>query len=153
MAIGTRMAKARFNGGEFKPISNRVYGVLGDGCIMEGVTAEAASLAGHLGLGELIFLYDDNEITIDGSTDITMSENVELRYKAYGWHTLRVDGHDQAAVKAAIIEAQGHNRQAVFDLGANSYWFREPESPGHLQSAWRAFGERRGVAHPSAAWI
>ena len=107
LALGERMAKARFNGrGGFDPIDHKVYGILGDGCVMEGVTSEAASLAGHWGLGELIFLYDDNGISIDGSTDLALSEDVEKRYHAYGWHTLRVDGHDQVAVKQAIEESQ-----------------------------------------------
>ena len=106
-ALGTRMAKARFNGhGGFDPIDHRVYGILGDGCVMEGITSEAASLAGHWGLGELIFIYDDNGISIDGSTALSLSEDVEKRYQAYGWHTLRADGHDQPAIKAAIEEGQ-----------------------------------------------
>ncbi|MEM7675395.1 MAG: thiamine pyrophosphate-dependent enzyme, partial [Myxococcota bacterium] len=107
LALAARMAKARFNGrGGFDPIDHQVYGILGDGCVMEGVTSEAASLAGHWGLGELNFIYDDNGISIDGSVSISMSEDVEKRYQAYGWHTLRVDGHDQPAIKAALLEAR-----------------------------------------------
>ncbi|MEO1336500.1 MAG: thiamine pyrophosphate-dependent enzyme, partial [Myxococcota bacterium] len=107
LALAARMAKARFNGrGGFDPIDHHVYGILGDGCVMEGVTSEAASLAGHWGLGELNFIYDDNGISIDGDVAISMSEDVEKRYQAYGWHTLRVDGHDQPAIKAALLEAK-----------------------------------------------
>ena len=80
LALGARLAKARYNGkGGFDPISHQVYGIMGDGCMMEGITSEAASFAGHLGLGELNFVYDANEITIDGSTNITFTEDVARR--------------------------------------------------------------------------
>ena len=102
MALSARMLKARFNGHGFDPFTHHVFGILGDGCVMEGISSEAASLAGHLGLGELIFVYDDNGITIDGSTDLAMSEDVDRRYQAYGWHTVRVDGHDPDAVRDAL---------------------------------------------------
>ncbi len=81
-----------------------IFGICSDGDLMEGVSAEAASLAGHLGLGKLVFLYDDNRITIDGTTDLAFStEDVEARFRAYGWHTLAVeDGNDLAAIEAAV---------------------------------------------------
>src|SRR5690606_20678679 len=76
------------------------------GDLMEGVAAEASSLAGHLGLGRLIVFYDDNEITIDGKTELAFSEDVAKRYESYGWHILHVDGHDVEAVEAAVRTAQ-----------------------------------------------
>ena len=72
---------------------------------MEGITSEAASIAGHHGLGELIYIYDDNEITIDGGTDLSFSEDVLARMQACGWHVQRVDGHDREAIEAAIEAA------------------------------------------------
>lgn len=83
------------------------YAIVGDGDLMEGVTSEAASLAGHLGLGKLIYLFDDNHITIDGDTDLAFTEDVQARFESYGWHTLRVaDGNDVDAIDAALTQAK-----------------------------------------------
>ncbi len=84
---------------------HHTYVLCGDGDLMEGITSEAASLAGHLGLGRLIAYYDDNSITIDGSTDLTFTEDVSARFDAYGWQTLSVDGHDREAIAEATREA------------------------------------------------
>ena len=108
MALAERMAKARFNqsGAEFQPVDHYIYAICGDGCLMEGISAEAASIAGQHNLGELIYIFDDNKITIDGSTDISFNEDVEKRFLAHGWDVSKVDGHDQAAIKAAVLAAQ-----------------------------------------------
>jgi len=87
-------------------LDHHVYAIVSDGDLMEGVSQEAASLAGHLGLGNLIYLYDDNKITIDGSTDLAFTEDVLKRFEAYGWHTRAIDGHDRDAIRHAIAEAQ-----------------------------------------------
>src|SRR2546421_200805 len=79
--------------------------MVSDGDMMEGVASEAASLAGHLGLGNLTYLYDDNRITLDGNLDETMSEDVAKRFEAYGWRTLYIDGHDHAQIAAAFDQA------------------------------------------------
>lgn len=84
---------------------HHTYVLCGDGDLMEGLTSEAASLAGHLGLGRLVVLYDDNSITIDGSTDLAFSEKVPERFDAYGWQTITVDGHDREAIASAIEDA------------------------------------------------
>lgn len=86
-------------------VDHRTFGFVSDGDLMEGVSNEAASLAGHFGLGRLIYLYDNNGISIDGSTDITFSEDVIARFDALGWHTEDVDGHDRAAIATAIDAA------------------------------------------------
>jgi len=104
MALAERHLCARFPQAA-DALGHRTFAIAGDGCLMEGVASEAASLAGHLGLGKLIVLYDDNSITIDGGTEIAFSEDVLARFEAYGWRTDRVDGHDQAAVQAAIEAA------------------------------------------------
>ncbi len=103
MALAERMLAARF-GPEL--VDHRVYALASDGDMMEGVASEAASLAGHLGLGRLIVLYDDNRVTIDGPTGLTFSENVGARFEAYGWDVQRVDGHDMAAVRRALVAAR-----------------------------------------------
>lgn len=106
MALAERMLAARYNRPGHEIVGHYTYVVAGDGCLMEGVAAEASSLAGHLGLGRLIVFYDDNQITIDGGTDLAFTEDVAKRYEAYGWHVVSVDGHDVAAVEEAIKAAQ-----------------------------------------------
>ena len=104
MALAERILAARFGSGL---VDHRTFVLASDGDLMEGVAAEAASLAGHLGLGRLVVLYDDNRITIDGPTSLAFSENVAGRFEAYGWDVQKVDGHDPAQVRAALDQAQG----------------------------------------------
>jgi len=107
MAMGAAHLGAKFNQEEFPLIDHHVYAIVSDGDLMEGVASEAASLAGHLKLGRLIYLYDDNKVTIEGFTKLAFSEDVPKRFEAYGWHTLTVeDGNDLDAIDAAIREAQ-----------------------------------------------
>ena len=107
MAIGAAHLAAKFNKAEFPLIDHYIYAIVSDGDLMEGVASEAASLAGHLKLGKLIYLYDDNQVTIEGFTNLAFSENVPKRFEAYGWHTLTVeDGNDTEAIDRAIREAQ-----------------------------------------------
>ncbi len=88
-------------------VDHRTFGFVSDGDLMEGISSEAASLAGHFGLGKLVYVYDSNQISIDGSTDITFSEEVGRRFAAVKWHTLEVDGHDREEVASAIDAAVG----------------------------------------------
>ena len=107
MAMGAAHLAAKFNKTEFPLIDHYVYAIVSDGDLMEGVAAEAASLGGHLQLGKLIYLYDDNNVTIEGFTNLAFSENVPKRFEAYGWHTLTVlDGNNLGDIEAAIREAQ-----------------------------------------------
>ncbi|HKY33428.1 MAG TPA: transketolase [Candidatus Polarisedimenticolia bacterium] len=105
MALGARLLAERVNAPGHELISHRVYAVCSDGDMMEGISHESASLAGHLGLGNLTAFYDDNRISIDGSTEITFTEDVGRRFEAYGWHVQRIDGHDHGAAAAAIEAA------------------------------------------------
>src|SRR3989442_1290198 len=107
MAMGAAHLASRFNQKDFSLIDHHIYAIVSDGDLMEGVASEAASLAGHLKLGKLIYLYDDNRVTIEGFTDLAFSESVPKRFEAYGWHTLTVeDGNDLDAIEAAIRDAQ-----------------------------------------------
>ncbi len=107
MAMAERHLAARFNSPGHEIVDHYTYMVCGDGDMMEGISSEAASLAGHLGLGRLICIYDDNKISIEGSTEITFTEDVALRFKAYHWHILSVDdGNDIDAIYNAIQAAK-----------------------------------------------
>ena len=106
MAIQERMLAQRYNRPGFPIIDHYTYVLAGDGCMMEGITSEASSLAGHLELDRLIVIYDSNKITIEGSTDIAFTESVKDRYLAYGWHVQEIDGHDLGQIAQAIKEAK-----------------------------------------------
>ena len=113
-AVGMAIAEAHLNA-ELGPelVDHRTYAFVSDGDLMEGVASEAASLAGHLNLSKLTYIYDDNQITIDGPTDLTFSEDVAARFGAYGWHTVDVDGHDRPAIREAIASANESNRPSL----------------------------------------
>jgi transketolase len=106
MAIAARMAAEHYNTPEHKIVDHYIYGIVSDGDLMEGVASEAASLAGHLGLGNIIYFYDDNRISIEGSTNLTFTEDRGKRFEAYGWQVLTIDGHDGEAAARAIEAAQ-----------------------------------------------
>ncbi len=111
MAIAAKNLAARFG----EPAGFRVFALVSDGDLMEGVSGEASSLAGHLALDNLVFLYDDNHVTIDGDTSLAFTEDRAARYDAFGWHTLTVDdGNDLDALDAAIAEGIAHQGQPTF---------------------------------------
>ena len=110
MALAERMHNARFGDAL---VDHNTYVIAGDGCLMEGLSHEAIDMAGHLGLGRLVVLWDDNAITIDGSTDISTSTNQLARFDASGWHVIAVDGHDKDAVAAAIEAARADTRPSL----------------------------------------
>ena len=114
MAVGMAMAERHLNsvfGDDL--VDHRTWVVAGDGCLMEGINHEAIGLAGHLKLGKMIVLWDDNNITIDGTADLSTSENVKARYEATGWHVVSCDGHDFADIDRAINEAKEDSRPSL----------------------------------------
>jgi len=114
MAIAEQHLAAIFNQPDHKIVDHYTYGIVTDGDLMEGISSEAASLAGHLKLGKLIYLYDDNKITIEGSTSLTFTEDVAKRFEAYGWHVSRVaDGNDVETIDAEIEEAKKDPRPSI----------------------------------------
>lgn len=113
-AVGMAMAERHLNatfGDEL--VDHRTWAIAGDGCLMEGINHEAIGLAGHLGLGRLIVLWDDNKITIDGATDLSTSEDVRARYAATGWHVVSCNGHDYADIRRALAEAVADPRPSL----------------------------------------
>ena len=117
LALAERFLAERYNRPGHKIIDYHTYAIVSDGDLMEGITAEAASLAGGLKLGKLIYLYDSNRISIEGSTDLAFREDTAARFEAYGWHTVTVDdGNDTAAVDKALIEAKKDGRPSLIVL-------------------------------------
>jgi transketolase len=111
MAIAARHLGARFNRTGYPLFSHWIYAIVSDGDLMEGVSQEAASLAGHLGLDNIIYFYDDNDISIGGSTDLAFTEDVPARFRAYDWHVQEIDGHDMDAIDGAIRAAKAAKGQ------------------------------------------
>jgi transketolase len=114
MAVGMAIAERHLNA-EYGDalVDHRTWVIAGDGCLMEGINHEAAGLAGHLGLGRLTVFWDDNRITIDGATGLSTSEDIEGRYRAYGWQVVRCDGHNMADIRRAIDEALADPRPSL----------------------------------------
>ncbi|MRR09018.1 transketolase [bacterium] len=110
LALAARMAAERFNDEQFKAIDHTVYALASDGDLMEGISHEAASLAGHLGLANLVCIYDDNGITIEGETALAFSEDMRRRFEACGWYVQRIDGHDPALI-ANALDAASHEKE------------------------------------------
>jgi len=147
MAVGMAIAERHLNaafGDEL--VDHRTWVIAGDGCLMEGINHEAAGLAGHLGLGRLNVLWDDNRITIDGATDLSTSEDVEARYRAYGWHTVRCDGLDADDVRRALAEAAADPRPSLIAC-RTIIGFGAP----HKQGTAATHGAARGTDEVAAA--
>jgi transketolase len=141
MAIAEAHLTARFNTPEHAPINHHVYAVCSDGDLMEGVASEAASIAGHLGLGKLIYFWDDNSITIEGSTDLAFTEDVLARFAAYGWHTERIDdGNDLEAIDAAIRRAREDPRPSMIGV-KTIIGYGSPNKAGSEKAHGEALGE------------
>lgn len=140
MAMAERWLAARFNRPGYDIVNHFTYTIAGDGDLMEGISAEASSLAGHLALGKLIVLYDDNKISIDGSTEKAFTEDVLKRYEAYGWHVQRVDGHDPVQIIAAIEAAQAEAKRPSLIACRTHIGYGSP----HKQDTAKAHGEPLG---------
>ena len=147
MALAGRMLAARVNGPDFAPISHRVFGIVSDGDLMEGVASEAASLAGHWGLGNLIYLYDDNHITIEGDTALAFSEDVGRRFEAYGWQVLKADPYDHAAVEHALEQAVAESTRPSLIITRSHIGYGAPRK----QDTREAHGEPLGAEELAAA--
>ncbi|HEX8262730.1 MAG TPA: transketolase [Allosphingosinicella sp.] len=146
MAVGMAVAERHLNavfGDDL--VDHRTWVIAGDGCLMEGVNHEAAGLAGHLGLGRLNVFWDDNGITIDGSTDLSRSEDTLGRYRASGWHTVACDGHDFADIRRAIDEALADPRPSLIACRTIIGW-GAPNKQGTAATHGAALGDEEVAA-------
>ncbi|HEY5610621.1 MAG TPA: transketolase [Thermoanaerobaculia bacterium] len=150
MGLAAKMMAARFNdGGDFQPVDHYIYAFCSDGDLMEGISYEAASLAGHLGLGNLIYFYDDNQISIEGETRLSFSEDVRKRFEACRWHVLRIDGHDRNAIRKAIKKAQKVTDRPSLIIASTIIGWGSPKFHGTA----RAHGEPLGAEEAAATKI
>jgi transketolase len=142
MALAEAQLAARYNRPGFEVIDHTTYAIASDGDLMEGVASEAASLAGHLGLGKLICLYDDNRVTLAADTSVTFTEDRARRFDAYGWHTISVaDGNDLAAIDAALQAARAQTARPSLILVRTHIGYGSP----HKQDSFEAHGSPLGV--------
>ena len=142
MAIAEAHLAARYNRAGFDIIDHFTYAIVSDGDLMEGVASEAASLAGHLKLGKLIYLYDDNRVTLSAGTDITFSEDCARRFEAYGWHTQSVgDGNDLVAIEDALRTARAETMRPSLILVRTHLGYGSPDK----QDTFEAHGSPLGV--------
>lgn len=150
-AVGMAIAEAhlaeKFNKPGYKVVNHNTYAIVGDGCLMEGISGEASSLAGTLGLGKLIVLYDSNNISIEGNTDIAFREDVAKRYEAYNWQVIKVnDGNDIEAIENAIEEAKRETTKPSMIIVNNQIGFGCPAKQGKAS----AHGEPLGAENVKA---
>ncbi|MCM3735008.1 transketolase [Bacillus cytotoxicus] len=135
MAMAERHLAAKYNRDEYNLVDHNTYAICGDGDLMEGVSAEASSLAAHLGLGRLVVLYDSNDISLDGDLNRSFSESVEDRYKAYGWQVIRVeDGNDIEAIAKALEEAKADEKRPTLIEVRTTIGFGSPNKSGKSAS-------------------
>ncbi|HZS53014.1 MAG TPA: transketolase [Bryobacteraceae bacterium] len=151
MAIAEAWLAATFNRPGHQIIDHHTYGICGDGDLMEGISQEAASLAGHLQLGKLIFLYDDNHISLAGATSLCFTEDVAKRFEAYGWHTRHVhNGNDTEDVAAAIEEARAEHRRPSLILVHTHIGYGSPKKQDTFEAHGNPLGDDELLAAKKA---
>src|SRR6056297_1388443 len=142
MAVAERHLESLFNRPENDIVDHYTYVMCGDGDLMEGISYEAASLAGHLGLGKLICLYDDNDISIEGSTDITFTESVPDRFKAYNWHVIEdVNGHDINEMRKALMKAKAEPTKPTLIAAKTHIAYGAPNKQDSAEAHGAPLGE------------
>jgi transketolase len=141
MAIAERFMAQRFNRPEYPLVDYTVYALVSDGDMMEGVSSEAASLAGHLGLGKLIYIYLDNRISIEGSTDLTFSEDVGRRFEAYHWDVQHVNGYDLPGIEAAVDRARAEDARPSLIIARTHIAYGSPNKQDSADAHGAPLGE------------
>jgi len=145
MAMAETFMAESFNRDDFNLVDHFTYAIVSDGDLMEGISHEAASLAGHLKLGKLIYLYDSNRISIDGSTDLSFTDDTLKRFEAYGWHVLSIDGHNHEEIEAAITEAQNSGKPSLIEC-KTKIGFGSPAKEGTADSHGAPLGDDEIIA-------
>lgn len=141
MAMAEEFLSAKFNKESHKIVDHYTYAIVSDGDLMEGVSHESASLAGHLKLGKMIYLYDSNSISIDGSTDLAFTEDPVKRFEAYGWHVQEIDGHNHKEIDAAISEAQKETGKPSIIICRTHIGYGSPNKQDSASSHGSPLGE------------
>jgi transketolase len=142
MALATRMLAARYNKPDHEIIDHHIYAIVSDGDMMEGISSEAASLAGHLGLAEIIYLYDDNSISLSGPTNWTFTEDVGARFQAYDWFVQKVDGYDREAIADAIRAAQDEKERPSLIMVRSHIGYGAPTKQDTADAHGSPLGEK-----------
>jgi transketolase len=140
LAIGQKFFAATFNTPEFAVSDHRIYTIVSDGDLQEGVSHEAASLAGHLGLDNLVWFYDDNSVSIEGMTSLSYSDNVPARFEGYNWHVISINGNDQLQIDAALKEAAATKGKPTIIIGKTVIGKGSPKLQGTPKAHSDAFG-------------
>jgi transketolase len=146
MAMAQKFYAATFNTPEFTVSDNRVYAIVSDGDLQEGISHEAAALAGHLGLDNLVWFYDDNQVSIEGKTDLAYSDDVPSRFKGYHWHVISIDGHDHAQIQSALKEARATSGRPTIIIGKTIIGQGSPKLQGTPKAHADAFGPEEVAA-------
>jgi transketolase len=153
MALAGQLARARFGVGGEGPGHHLVYGIVSDGDLMEGISSEAGSLAGHLGLGNLVYLWDDNRISIDGPTSLCFGEDVAKRFEAQRWHVQAVDGEDVAGLRRALAAAREERERPSLVITRTVIGRGSPNRAGKSKAHGEALGaEETRLTKEAAGW-
>jgi transketolase len=146
LAIGQKFFAATFNTPEFTVSDHKVYTIVSDGDLQEGISHEAAALAGHLGLDNLVWFYDDNSVSIEGMTNLSYSDDVPTRFAGYHWHVISINGNDQSAIDAALKEAHATKGKPTIIIGKTVIGYGSPKLQGTPKAHSDAFGTEEVAA-------
>ena len=153
LALAESLLAARFNTPEHTLVDHFTYALVSDGDLMEGISHEAASLAGHLGLGKLVYLFDSNAITIEGDTDLASSEDTAGRFESYGWHVQQIDGHNRQAIAEALESARGETARPSIIIATTTIGFGSPNKAGTSGVHGSPLGEEEcGLTREALGW-
>ncbi len=141
MAIARELAAAEFNSADAAIIDHNIFAIVSDGDIMEGISTEAASLAGHLGLGSIIYIYDSNSISIEGDTDLAFSEDVAMKFSALGWHVQKINGHDFDAIERGVAAGRMERARPSLIIAETKIAKGSPNKEGSEESHGAPLGE------------
>jgi transketolase len=150
MAIAEQMLAERFNTSDCEVVNHHTYVICGDGCMMEGISHEACSLAGHLGLGKMVLIYDFNHITIEGKTDLAYSDDVRKRFEGYRWNVLEMDAHDMAQIDQTLAAAKNEKERPTLIIAHSTIGKGAPKLAGSHKCHGEPLGDEEVAATKTA---